>query len=124
MKSRVLLLLATVFLSQSCSLFVPSMQAVSITASDPRAEIFVDGAPLGRGAVTTKLRRNQSHTVMARIGERTGIATIDTSISGFGILDIIGGIFFLVPLIGIAGPGFFSLDSTAVAVHVPPASGS
>ena len=115
-----LLLVGATLLIQSCSLFVPSMSTVAITASDPRAEIFVDGAPVGRGAVTTRVKRNESHMVMARVGDRTGMAAIGTSISGTGVLDIVGGIFFLVPLIGIAGPGFFKLDSTTVMVHVPP----
>lgn len=122
MRIAPLLLVILTLLTQSCSLFVPSMSAVSIVASDPRADIYVDGALVGRGAATTRVRRNESHTIMARVGDRTGVASVGTSISGVGVLDIIGGILFLVPFVGIAGPGFFKLDSTTISVNIPPAN--
>ncbi len=108
----------------SCSLFVSSKQAVAISATEPDAEIFVDGALIGRGAATVELQRNKTHAVMAKLGDRTGVATIGNDISSTGALDIVGGVFFLVPLIGIAGPGFWSLDSTTILVMIPPANNS
>ena len=114
------LVLASCFMLGSCSLFASSMQGVNVTASDPSAEIFIDGNLVGRGAASASLRRNQSHSVMARIGDRVGTATIGTSVSATGVLDIIGGVLFLIPLIGIAGPGFWSLDQDSVTVVLPP----
>ena len=109
----------------SCSLFAPSTQGVTVTSSDPQAEIFIDGNLVGRGAVSVSLRRNQSHTVMAKIGDRVGTSSIGTSISTTGVLDIVGGVFFLIPLIGVAGPGFWNLDPQNVTVVLPqPASGN
>ena len=119
MRVRVLALLALALLGQSCSLFVPSMTSLSITASDPRADIFVDGAMVGRGSVSTRVKRNESHSVMAKVGDRVGVASVGTSVSATGILDIIGGVFFLVPFIGIAGPGFFTLDSNHLSIVIP-----
>jgi len=103
-----------------CSLFVGSMQPVTITSSDPLAEILVDGQYVGQGAVSTELRRNRSHAVMARVGDRVGTTTIETKISTLGILDLIGGVFFLIPFIGVAGPGFLELDPPNVNVVLPP----
>ncbi len=108
----------------SCSLFAPSTQSVAITATDPAAEIFINGSLAGKGAATVDLRRNKSHAILAKVGDRAGTATIGNSISTTGVLDIVGGLFFLVPLIGIAGPGFWSLDNTEIVIAIPPASAS
>jgi len=124
MKFRVLALLTVALLAQSCSLFVPSMTALSITASDPRADIYVDGAQVGRGTASTRVKRNESHSIMAKVGDRVGVANVGTSVSATGILDIVGGVFFLIPFIGIAGPGFYSLDSNHITVVVPSGSGT
>lgn len=105
-----------------CSLMVPSQQAVAITASEPDAQIIVDGNHVGTGSASVMLQRNRAHTVVARLGDRSGATSIGTKISTTGVLDIIGGILFLVPLIGLAGPGFWSLDPDSVAVSIPPAT--
>ena len=102
-----------------CSLTVPSRQNVTITASHPRAQISVDGAPVGEGSVTVPLKRNTSHAVMAKVGDAAGTAQIGTKISTTGMLDIAGGVLFLVPFIGIASPGFHELDTTSVYVAIP-----
>ncbi len=120
---RILLAAAACLLTLSaCSLFVPSHQPLAVTASEPDADIYVDGALVGKGAVTIDVRRNKSHAIMARVGNRTGVANVGTSISTTGVLDVVGGVLFLFPFIGIAGPGFFSLDPDTVTVIIPPAS--
>ena len=83
----------------SCSAFKPSTQSVAITASEANAEIFIDGQSKGTGTVTAELQRNKSHAVMARVGDRVGTATIGTKMAVTGILDIVGGVFFLIPLV-------------------------
>ena len=117
-----LLLVVIAFLAPGCSMFSSSLQPVSIMASDPRAQIYVDGQLMGTGTVTVPLKRRRSHAVMARIGDRTGVAHIDSQISGAGVLDIVGGFFFLVPWIGIVGPGFKKLETDSIYVAIPPPS--
>lgn len=118
------LLLAASTSLTGCSLFVSGTQSVAISATDPTAEIFVDGQPAGKTPITTSLKRNKSHAVIARAGDRTGTAVIDTEISTTGVLDIVGGVLILIPLIGLAGPGFWSLDPTTLVVYVPPPAGA
>ncbi len=106
----------------SCSLFVSSTEPVVINASDPSAQISVDGAPVGIGTVTQDLKRNRGHAVMAKTSDnRAGTATIGTKISTTGVLDIVGGCLILVPFLGVMSPGFWSLDTDQVAIAVPPA---
>lgn len=106
----------------SCSLFVSSMQPVAITASDPTAQIYVDGSPVGTGTVTQDLKRNRGHSIMAKTSDnRAGTAIVGTKISTTGILDIVGGVLWVVPFVGLLSPGFWSLDTDEVAIAIPPA---
>ena len=104
----------------SCSLLVPTTQSVAVTSSEAEAEIYVDGNFVGKGAATVDLRRNKSHTFMAKFDGRTGMASVGNSVSVTGVLDIVGGVLFLVPFVGLAGAGFYSLDSTEILVVLPP----
>jgi hypothetical protein len=115
-------LVVALAVSPGCSLMASSRQTVTITATDPNAEILVDGNRVGTGSASVQLKRDDSHTVLARVGERTAAASIGTEISTTGVLDIVGGIFFLIPLIGIAGPGFWDLEPTAITLTIPPAA--
>lgn len=104
-----------------CSLFVGSTQPLTITATDPNAEISVDGQPLGNGTVTTEVKRNRSHAIMAKTADgRAGSVHVGTQISTTGVLDIVGGLLLLVPFLGAVSPGFWSIDQEQVVVAVPP----
>ena len=105
--------------SSGCSLLAPTRNTVIVTASDPTAEIWVDGALLGRGTVHADLSCNRNHAVMARMGERVGSRTINRKVSVTGVLDLIGGCFFLIPFIGLFGPGFFELEEESILITVP-----
>jgi hypothetical protein len=107
-------------LTQGCSLFVSKHQAVTIRSSDPQGEISVDGVPAGTGSVAMKLDRRKPHTVTVRApGGKTGAGSFNKKISAAGVLDIVGGIFLLVPFLGLLGPGFWELepDEMNVVVH-------
>lgn len=108
-----------VTLCGGCSVFKPTRQSVLITPSDPNALVYVDGVQVGSGTTGVDLQRNKSHSVVAKVGERSGSAGIGTKISATGILDIAGGFIWLVPFAGIAAPGFYDLDTTTVHVPIP-----
>lgn len=105
----------------SCSLFRPSTQSVVVSATDPGAQLFADGAPIGNGTATVALKRNESHTFMAKMPDgRAGASQVGRSLSTTAMLDIVGGVFFLLPFLGILAPGAWDLDTTSVVVVVPP----
>jgi hypothetical protein len=114
------LVAVSLVLLPGCSCFKSSMESVSITASDADAEIYADGQPVGRGVATAHLRRNESHTFMAKTADgRAGTAQVGRSWSTTATLDVIGGFFFLVPFVGLLAPGAYDLDETHVEVAVP-----
>ena len=116
-----LFLAGLVLFTPSCSVFASRLQTVTIRASHPQAEIYVDGQFLGKGTVSADLERDRSHAVTAKVGDRTSSAHIDTTVSGTGVLDIIGGFIWLVPFVGLFSSGFWSLETSSVEILVPPA---
>lgn len=105
--------------AQACSLLVGSTQNLTVTASDPQARIELDGELRGQGSVVVEVARDRSHAVLARVGNRVGTAHVDTTISTTGVLDIVGAVLFLIPVLGVLGPGFWRLETSAVHVRVP-----
>ena len=115
----VLLVVSGILCTPGCSLFVPRQQAVTIRSTDPNADIFVDGVNVGKGTIGMTLDRTQSHTVTAKAADgKAGAAAINKKVSALGVLDIVGGCLFLVPFLGVLGPGFWELDPQAVTVNV------
>jgi hypothetical protein len=116
-------LVIAILILPGCSLFTGSMQPLTVTATDPTAEISIDGLPVGQGVVVTNVKRNRSHAIMAKTKDgRVGGVSVGTKISTTGILDIVGGVLFLLPLLGLLGPGFWDLDQDQVIVVVPPSN--
>jgi hypothetical protein len=92
--------------SPGCSFMQPRRQAVSIMATDPTAEIFVNGASVGSGTASVELERDRTQEIMARTPDnRVGTATIRTRMSSAGIVDIIMGSLIVVPFFGLLSPG-------------------
>src|SRR5262245_27263944 len=82
--------------SSGCSILKSSTEPVTIMATDPNAEIYVAGRPVGQGTATVDLPRDQDTTVMARTDDnRTGTATVTSHLGSGGIFDIIAGSFLI-----------------------------
>ena len=106
-----------------CSLFVPPTQQVTLEANDPQALIYADGRQVGVGSATVKVKRNDSHTFRAAAADgRAATARVGRSISTTGILDIVGTPFFLFPILGIFGAGFYHLDEDYFYLDLPPSA--
>jgi len=93
---------------------------VSVSATDQDAELFADGQQIGKGTATAVLKRNESHSFMAKTADgRAGTAQVGRSLSSTAMLDIVGGIFLLLPFLGLLAPGAWDLDSTSIFIAVP-----
>jgi len=112
-----------VAVSPGCSVLKPSTEPVTIMATDPSAEIYVAGRPVGQGTATVDLPRDQDQTIMARTADnRTGTATVTSHLGSGGIFDIIAGAFLIFPFFGLLAPGSRDLSASSVVVQVPPAT--
>ena len=113
----IFLVVSLTFLQTGCSAFAPSRQKISVTTSEPDAEIYINGEFIGQGTATKRVPRNQSVSIMAKKeGYLSAIREVDTELSMTGILDTIGGFCLLVPFIGLIFPGARSLDTNNVAI--------
>lgn len=114
-----LLLVAALGASTGCSLFVPWSYPVTVEASDPRAEIYVNGEHVGRGRVDVSVPRNKTNRYEARLAGVTHERVIRDELSKLGILDAIGGMVWYVPYLGLLLPGAWEPMEDRVRIEVP-----
>jgi len=115
--------MASIILS-GCSAFAPKTQTVSATCSEPDAALQVNGQ-MYKGSAQTDVARNKTVSIMCtKPGYFPAQKTIDHSLSGTGVADVIGTALFLVPGIGLLTPGAWSLDETAVNIPMMRTSNS
>ena len=105
-----------------CSLGAATSETINIIPSNPGGEIYVDGNLVGKGNQAVNLSRGQAHSVMVKCGDSAGTGMIDRKLSGTGIADIIGGLFLLVPFIGLTSDGSHDLEPNTLTVAVPDSS--
>jgi hypothetical protein len=114
------MLIGSVLSLSGCSAFMPRQESVTITTSEPGAEIFINSMPSGKSPLTTMLDRNKNYTVVAKLPGKNGSSSIGKTISPTGVLDIVGTFFFIVPVIGCFTPGFWDLDPTSLQIQMNP----
>ena len=113
----------TVTALAGCSLGAPVTKSINIVPSAANADVYVDGNLVGTGPQTVDMATGHAHSVMAQCGDSAGTGTVSRRLSGYGIADIIGGLIFLVPFIGLTADGAWTLDPETLNVAVPDSSG-
>jgi len=94
-------------------------ETITITTSVTGAPVYIDNKAVGVSPIKIKLDRNKTYAVSATWNGKTGVAAIGKKISGAGVMDIVGGVLFLVPFVGCASPGFWDLDPKSVGIQIP-----
>jgi hypothetical protein len=102
--------------ASGCSLFMPHNQPVSVRADRPDAELYVDGEFIGTGSAVAWVQRNRSHDFHATWNGHSTRRMTGYVPSVTGVLDLVGTFFFIVPIIGIISPGFFSVDADVIVL--------
>lgn len=105
----------------ACSSFAPHTMPVTVS-SHPEAELFMDDERIGLGTATVDVPRNKPHRFSAQHGELYVEHRVGRHLSGMAVLDIVGGLIWLVPFIGLAAPGAWDLDETSVHLELPEAA--
>jgi hypothetical protein len=108
------------FLFGGCSAFVPKTETVNITCSEPDATLQVNGQVF-KGSAQTDVPRNKNVAIMcSKSGYFPAQRTIDYSLSGTGVADVVGTFLFLLPGIGLFTDGAWSLDENNINVSMIP----
>jgi hypothetical protein len=103
-----------------CSAFMPKSQTVSVACSESDAALQINGQQFN-GAAQTDVPRNKSVNIMCtKPGYFPAQRSIDYSLSGTGVADIVGTVLFILPGIGLFTDGAWSLDETNVNVSMVP----
>ena len=119
---KVLPLALCLFYLSGCSMFAPRQQKISIHTNVPESAIYVNGelVQVGQQAEFLVKRNYNAQIMVAAKGYYPAYRQLTSELSTLGVLDIIGGIVLIVPLIGLAFPGAKSLDYTKVTIHLAP----
>ena len=114
MKKVVAIIIALSVALSGCSAFAPRTQTVSAACSEPDANLQINGQ-VYQGRAQYEAKKNKTVAIMCtKTGYFPAQRTIDHSLSGTGIADIIGTAFFLLPGIGLFTAGAWKLDETDV----------
>ncbi len=109
--------LLTLFLVSGCSILGGIRTDLTVTASERDAQIFINGSYQGNGTIQTTVPRDENTSILVqKDGFYSAQRNIPTKLSKLGILDAIGGCVFLLPWIGLAFPGAWTLDETNVVI--------
>ncbi len=104
----------------SCSALTPATDTITVTTDPLEAEIYINGNRQGVGTASAEVPRNASVQIMARLeGYETVHRTIGYQLGAQAYLDIVGGIIWLVPFIGLAAPGKYNLEEKNVMISLP-----
>ena len=94
-----------------CSIFVPHTQQITIQGQPSDAQIVINGNSVPTGT-TYRVRRDRMLSIaVSKPGWTSYTGGSDYSLSAWGVLDIIGGVIWLVPFFGLCAPGSRSLHT-------------
>ena len=101
-----------------CSTVVPPTQLVTIAASEPDANIFVNGRQVENPAKIRAKRKNSLSIEAQKPGFHVATRTVRPTISTTGVADIIGFFIILLPGIGMLTPGAWRLEETDIHLQM------
>ena len=116
MKKVIAAIVASSIAVSGCSTFAPKTQTVSAVCSEPDANLQINGQ-MYQGKAQVEAKKNKTVSIMCtKVGYFPAQKTIDYSLSGTGVADIIGIFVFLLPGIGLFTAGAWKLDETDVSL--------
>lgn len=99
-----------------CSLFGYSKQSVTIYSDPTDARVTINGEYAGNTPMTMRVRRRHDAVIaVSKPGFDSQTRVADSSLSTLGIIDIVGGILWLVPLVGLFAGAAYELEPTTMS---------
>ena len=119
MKKLIVTLLSLTLTVSGCSAFVPPNQKVKASCSEPDATLQVNGGDIYTGSAELDVRRDKVFAYNCyKPGYYPGQKAVPYSISTTGVLDFVGSMLFLIPIVGIFTPGAWHLDETDTRINM------
>ncbi len=105
-----------------CSMFLaPQSETFTVNSNQSGAKVTVNGQTASAPATFNLPGNKRVDVTVSKKGYETYNTSVGYSISSYGLLDIVGGVFFLVPLIGLISPGAWQLETSTVNANLVPA---
>jgi hypothetical protein len=116
----VTLALCVMFVSTGCSFFVSKTQSINVSSNPTGATVTVNGNRVGATPLSTDIpRRDSSMITVERDGYDPVTVTTSTGLSGWGIADIVGGVIWLFPFLGLLSSGAWRQQPENINVTLP-----
>ena len=104
-----------------CSIFGGSTQPLMINSDPPGAQVLINGTAAGTTPLQYQVPRRGDLTVeVQKSGYRTQSRVTGRKLSSTGIVDVIRGAFFLLPLLGLIAPGAWEQDPSTIGITLEP----
>jgi hypothetical protein len=110
-------LVVTMCYLAGCSLFGPRYETIGVSSDPPEANVSVSGKSVGITPVRFEVHRGENLLVeVKKSGYQTQYRSASRKLSTLGILDVVGGAFFLLPLIGLLSSAAWEHDPAEFGV--------
>lgn len=104
-----------------CSIFGGSSQPLMVNSDPPGAQVLINGASVGTTPLQHQVsRRGDLSVEVHKPGYTTQFRSTSRKLSSLGIVDVIGGAMFLLPLLGLFAPGAWEQDPSALTLTLEP----
>jgi hypothetical protein len=104
-----------------CSLFGPRYETIGVSSDPPGANVNVSGRPVGTTPVRFEVHRGDNLLLeVQKSGYQTQYRSASRRLSTLGILDVVGGAMFLLPLIGLISSAAWEHDPGEFGITLEP----
>ncbi len=105
----------------ACSIFGGSSQPLTVNSEPPGANVLINGTLAGTTPLQYQVPRRGDLTVeVHKAGYKPQSRMTGRKLSSVGIVDVIGGAFFLLPLLGLIAPGAWEQDPSLIGITLEP----
>ena len=104
-----------------CSLFGPRKETIGVSSDPQGAQVIISGTPVGTTPLHFEVHRGDNLLLEIRKpGYQTQYRTPSRRLSSLGILDVVGGAFLLLPLIGLLSSAAWEHDPSEFGITLEP----
>lgn len=105
----------------ACSIFGGSSQSLTVNSDPPGANVLINGTLAGTTPLQHQVSRRGDLTVeVQKAGYTPQTRVTGRKLSSVGIVDVIGGALFLLPLLGLIAPGAWEQDPGIIGITLEP----
>ncbi len=101
----------------ACSIFGGSSQSLTVNSEPPGANVLINGTLAGTTPLQHQVpRRGDLMVEVQKAGYKPQSRMTGRKLSSVGIVDVIGGALFLLPLLGLIAPGAWEQDPGMIGI--------